>query len=41
LGKVGAADEQLPQQPVEEEESFEEQEATLEQMRGRLEALRS
>lgn len=44
LGKVGAVDERLPQQPVEEEgqeESFEEQEATLEQMRGRLEALRS
>lgn len=40
LGKVGAAEEPLPQQPV-EEETFEEQEATLEQMRGRLEALRS
>ncbi len=41
LGKAGAAEEQLPPQPAEEEESFEDQEATLEQMRGRLEALRS
>ena len=40
LGKVGAAVEPLPEQPV-EEETFEEQEASLEQMRGRLEALKS
>jgi charged multivesicular body protein 3 len=40
-GKIEPATEELPQQPAEEEESFEEQEATLEQMRGRLEALRS
>ena len=37
LGTVGPAEEQLPQ-PAEEEED---QEATLEQMRGRLEALKS
>ncbi len=40
LGKVVAAEERLPQ-PVEEEEDSEDQEATLEQMRGRLEALKS
>ena len=40
LGKVAPAQEQLPQ-PVEEEEGLEDQEATLEQMRGRLEALKS
>lgn len=41
LGKVEVAEPNLPEQPVEEEESFEDQEATLEQMRGRLEALKS
>jgi charged multivesicular body protein 3 len=40
-GKIATADTKVPQQPVEEEESFEDQEATLEQMRGRLEALKS
>jgi charged multivesicular body protein 3 len=39
LGKVEASQEPLPQ--AAEEEDFEEQEATLEQMRGRLEALKS
>ena len=41
MGKVGAPEELLPQQPIAEEEGFEDQEATLEQMRGRLEALKS
>ncbi|KAL9107391.1 MAG: hypothetical protein Q9227_007675 [Pyrenula ochraceoflavens] len=41
LGKVEAPAPKLPEQPVEEEEDFEDQEATLEQMRGRLEALKS
>ena len=41
LGKVAAPEPRLPEQPVEEEEDFEDQEATLEQMRGRLEALKS
>lgn len=41
LGKVSAVEEKLPQHPVEEEEDFEDQEATLAQMRGRLEALKS
>lgn len=41
LGKAEATEPKLPEQPVEEEESFEDQEATLEQMRGRLEALKS
>lgn len=40
LGKVGAAEQPLPEEPV-EEERLEEQEESLEQMRGRLEALRS
>ena len=43
-GKLGAAKvDQKPveEEPVAEEESLEEQEATLEQMRGRLEALKS
>jgi charged multivesicular body protein 3 len=40
-GKIATAETTVPQQPVEEEEDFEDQEATLEQMRGRLEALKS
>ena len=41
-GKIGTAETKVPQQPVEvEEEEEEDQEATLEQMRGRLEALKS
>jgi charged multivesicular body protein 3 len=40
LGKVAPATDQLPE-PTEEEEDLEDQEATLEQMRGRLEALKS
>lgn len=39
--KIATVDTKVPQQPVEEEEDFEDQEATLEQMRGRLEALKS
>ena len=39
-GKLGTV-EQVPQQPVEEEEEAEDREAELEQMRGRLEALKS
>ncbi|KAL9619972.1 MAG: hypothetical protein Q9160_005441 [Pyrenula sp. 1 TL-2023] len=41
LGNVAATEQKLPDQPVEAEEDFEDQEATLEQMRGRLEALKS
>ena len=41
LGKVSAAENQLPQQPVEAEQDYEDDQATLEQMRGRLEALKS
>lgn len=41
LGNVAATEQKLPDQPVEVEEDFEDQEATLEQMRGRLEALKS
>ena len=41
LGKAPATKEELPQQPAEEEEEFEDQEATLAEMRGRLEALKS
>lgn len=44
-GKLTQAESVKPEQPVEEEpaaeEEFEDQEATLEQMRGRLEALKS
>lgn len=41
-GKLGAQDQQLPQLPAEQEEEEEEdREAELEQMRGRLEALKS
>src|SRR5271156_3832761 len=41
LGKVEASQQPLPQEAAVEEEDFEDQEATLEQMRGRLEALKS
>jgi len=43
LGAVTSAEGQLPQpaEEIEEEEDAEDQEATLEQMRGRLEALKS
>ncbi|KAJ9604458.1 Vacuolar protein-sorting-associated protein 24 [Cladophialophora chaetospira] len=41
-GKLGAQDQQLPQLPAaQEEEEEEDREAELEQMRGRLEALKS
>ena len=42
-GKLGAVQQQIPQEPVEEEEeqTLEDREAELEQMRGRLEALKS
>lgn len=41
-GKLGTPDQQIPQLPVEEEEeNVEDREAELEQMRGRLEALKS
>ena len=41
-GKLGAQEQQLPQLPAEQEEEEEEdREAELEQMRGRLEALKS
>jgi len=41
-GKLGTPDQQIPQVPVEEEEEdVEDREAELEQMRGRLEALKS
>lgn len=40
-GKLGAVQQPVPQEPVEEEEEFEDREAELEQMRGRLEALKS
>jgi len=41
-GKLGTTDQQIPQVPVEEEEEdVEDREAELEQMRGRLEALKS
>ena len=41
LSKVVPVDATRPQQAVEEDEDFEDQEATLAQMRGRLEALKS
>ena len=43
LGKVESkkADQPMEEEPVAEDEDFEDQEATLAQMRGRLEALRS
>ncbi|KKY14921.1 putative snf7 family protein [Phaeomoniella chlamydospora] len=41
LGKAPVAEEKMPQQPVEVEEDFEDQEASLADMRGRLEALKS
>ena len=41
LGKAKVDAGPVSQEPAEEEESLEEQEATLEQMRGRLEALKS
>ena len=41
LGKANVDAGPVVQEPAEEEESLEEQEATLEQMRGRLEALKS
>lgn len=40
-GRLGAADQKIPDLPVEEEEEAEDREAELEQMRGRLEALKS
>ena len=40
-GKLGAVDQALPGLPAEEVEDEEEKEAELEQMRGRLEALKS
>jgi len=40
-GKLPSTEQQLPQLPVEEEEEYEDREADLEQMRGRLEALKS
>ena len=42
-GKLGAVQQQIPQEPVEQEEeqTLEDREAELEQMRGRLEALKS
>lgn len=40
-GKLGTVEQQIPQEAVAEEENFEDREAELEQMRGRLEALKS
>ena len=40
-GKLGAVEQPAPQEPVVEDETFEDREAELEQMRGRLEALKS
>ena len=40
-GKLGAQEQQMPQLPAEQEEEEEDREAELEQMRGRLEALKS
>ncbi|KAI4131034.1 MAG: hypothetical protein LQ338_001447 [Usnochroma carphineum] len=40
-GKLGKAEKPQVEEPAPEEEDLEEQEATLEQMRGRLEALKS
>ena len=41
LGKAKVDEKPIEEEPAVEEESLEEQEATLEQMRGRLEALKS
>lgn len=41
LGKAKVEDKPLAEEPAAEDEDLEEQEATLEQMRGRLEALKS
>ncbi|KAK5042897.1 hypothetical protein LTR84_012399 [Exophiala bonariae] len=40
-GRLGTAEQKIPDLPVEEEEEAEDREAELEQMRGRLEALKS
>lgn len=40
-GRLGTTEQKIPDLPVEEEEEAEDREAELEQMRGRLEALKS
>jgi charged multivesicular body protein 3 len=40
-GRLGTPEQKIPDLPVEEEEEAEDREAELEQMRGRLEALKS